>query len=78
MASLIWSRSQSAGNARPQSGSTSLTWRLVFLLYAVQGSLAAQIEVLRHGDGVIFYVAAIALVSTNLVCIPWLFFYIGT
>eukprot|EP00752_Nemacystus_decipiens_P006426 g5789.t1 len=36
---------------------------LVFLLYAVQGSLAAQLEVLRHGDGVVFYVAAIALVA---------------
>lgn len=38
---------------------------LVFLLYGVQGSLAVQLEVLRHGDGVVFYVAAIALVSTK-------------
>lgn len=37
---------------------------LVYLMYAIQGSLSAQIEVLRHGeyDSVIFYVAAIALV----------------
>eukprot|EP00903_Cladosiphon_okamuranus_P012576 g11773.t1 len=35
---------------------------LVFVLYAVQGSLAAQVQVLRHGDGAIFYVAAIGLV----------------
>ena len=40
---------------------------LVFLLYAVQGSLATQLEVLRNGDGVLFYVAAIALVRANRV-----------
>lgn len=40
---------------------------LVYLMYAIQGSLSAQIEVLRHGeyDSAIFYVAAIALVRTN-------------
>lgn len=38
---------------------------LVFLLYAVQGSFAAQLEVLRHGDGFPLYFAAIALVSTD-------------
>lgn len=31
---------------------------LVFLLYDVQGSLAAQIEVLQHGDGVMFYMVS--------------------
>ena len=50
---------------------------LVFLLYAVQGSLAAQLAVLRHGDGVIFYVAAIALVRVNH-CGDWLSFLDGT
>ena len=43
---------------------------LVFLLYGVQGSLAAQLAVLRHGDGVVFYVGAIALVSTFFVDVP--------
>lgn len=38
---------------------------LVFLLYAVQGSLATQVEVLRHGVDRFFYAAAIALVSTH-------------
>lgn len=38
---------------------------LVFLLYAAQGSFATQLEILRHGDGVMFVVAAIALVSTK-------------
>lgn len=38
---------------------------LVFLLYAVQGSLATQLGVLRHGNGAIVFVAAIALVRTN-------------
>ncbi|CAM9329857.1 unnamed protein product [Ectocarpus sp. 8 AP-2014] len=35
---------------------------LVFLLFAVQGSLAAQVEVLHNGVDGLFYVAAIALV----------------
>ena len=37
---------------------------LVFLLYAVQGSLTAQVAVLREGNsGTVFYAAAVALVS---------------
>lgn len=38
---------------------------LLFLFYAVQGSLAAQVAVLREDDGVLFYVAAVALVSAR-------------
>eukprot|EP00903_Cladosiphon_okamuranus_P014706 g13628.t1 len=38
---------------------------LVFLLYAAQGSLATQLEVLRHGEGVILVVAAIALTKKD-------------
>ena len=38
---------------------------LVFLLFAVQGSLAAQVEVLHNGVDGLFYVAAIALVSAH-------------
>ncbi len=38
---------------------------LVFLLYAAQGSFATQLGALRHDVGVIFVVAAIALVSTK-------------
>ncbi|CAN0228204.1 unnamed protein product [Ectocarpus sp. 6 AP-2014] len=35
---------------------------LLFILYAFQGALAAQIDVLRHGSGALVPVAAIALV----------------